>query len=178
MKVNKDEVEEKNLSDNEELEAEVVNTDINPDNEVLISKDNEIYELNNRLMRLQADFVNYRKRSEKEKENSIAYGIESLICELLPIIDNFQRAMEAEVDKEDSFYKGIGMIEQQLVSLLKTNNVEEIESIGNAFDPNYHHAVFMEESTLYESGLVIEVLQKGYKIKDKVIRPSMVKVAI
>lgn len=140
-------------------------------------KEKEIEELNNRLMRLQADFVNFRKRSEKEKESSIAFGIESIVCDLLPILDNFHRAVEIEQDKDSSFYKGICMIQNQLNEVLKKNSVEEIGVLGEVFDPNFHHAVIMEESSDYESGMITEVLQKGYKLKDKVIRASMVKVA-
>ncbi|MBU5256800.1 nucleotide exchange factor GrpE [Tissierella praeacuta] len=143
----------------------------------LESKDKEIEELNNKLLRLQADFVNFKKRTEKEKESTISYALESFVCSLLPIIDNFQRAMESEDNKESGFYQGIEMIYQQLMKVLNENNIEEIKSLGENFDPNFHHAVFMEESDEYEEGKITEVLQKGYMLKDKVIRPSMVKVA-
>nr|WP_312667697.1 nucleotide exchange factor GrpE [Tissierella praeacuta] len=143
----------------------------------LESKDREIEELNNKLLRLQAEFVNFKKRTEKEKESTISYALESFVCSLLPIIDNFQRAMESEDNKESGFYQGIEMIYQQLMKVLNENNIEEIKSLGENFDPNFHHAVFMEESDEYEEGKITEVLQKGYMLKDKVIRPSMVKVA-
>lgn len=145
--------------------------------EALKSKDREIEELNSKLLRLQADFVNFRKRAEKEKESTISYALESFVCSLLPIIDNFQRAMESESNKEDNFYKGIEMIYQQLMKVFNENGVEEIKSLGENFDPNFHHAVFMEESDEYEEGKITEVLQNGYILKDRVIRPSMVKVA-
>lgn len=144
---------------------------------VLDSKDRELEELNNKLLRLQADFVNFKKRAEKEKESTISYALESFVYSLLPIIDNFQRAMESEEDKEDNFYKGIEMIYQQLIKVLNENGIEEIKCLGEEFDHNFHHAVFMEESEEYEAGKITEVLQRGYKLKDKVIRPSMVKVA-
>lgn len=138
----------------------------------------ESEELNSQLLRLQADFVNYRNRMNKEKEKSIAYGTEIIVSELLPVIDNFNRALEAEeATKEDSFYKGIKLIEKQLMEVLEKNSVTEIEALGAEFDPNYHHAVVMEESDEHDSNIVIEVLQKGYLLKDKVIRPSMVKVS-
>ncbi|MCQ4923759.1 nucleotide exchange factor GrpE [Tissierella carlieri] len=145
--------------------------------EALESKDKELEELNNKLLRLQADFINFRKRAEKEKESTISYALESFVCNLLPIIDNFQRAMESENDKENNFYKGIEMIYQQLMKALNENGVEQIKSLGESFDPNFHHAVFMEESDDYEEGKITEVLQNGYILKDRVIRPSMVKVA-
>lgn len=170
MDINNEELDEKEEEiQEEEIEIEWV--------EALAKKDIEINDLNNRLLRLQADFINFRKRSEKEKENSISYGIESIICDILPIIDNFQRALDSEINKEDSFYQGVLMIEQQLVSLLKNNSIEEIISLGQIFDTKYHHAVIMEDSDVHESGIVTEILQKGYKLKDKVIRPSMVKVS-
>ena len=166
---NEKDFDEKDLNENEEAKEQ--------SDEVLEAKDNEINELNNKLMRLQADFINYKKRSDKEKENSINYGIESVVIELLPIIDNFSRALNSEVDKEDSFFKGISMIEKQLEDMLKKLSVEEIESLGQPFDPNLHHAVIMEDSSEYEAGVVTEVLQIGYRLKEKVIRPSMVKVS-
>lgn len=137
----------------------------------------EFEELNNKLLRLQADFVNFKKRAEKEKENTIHYALESFGCSLLPIIDNFQRAMESEVDKNDNFYKGVEMIYEQLIKALNDNGIEEVKALGEEFDPNFHHAVFMEESDEYEAGKVTEVLQTGYMLKDRIIRPAMVKVA-
>lgn len=144
--------------------------------EAIQLKDREIEELNNKLLRLQADFVNFRKRVEKEKENTFLYALEPLVCSILPIIDNFQRAMESESNKEDGFYKGIEMIYEQLLKAMKENGVDEIKSLGEDFNPDYHHAVFMEENEEYETGKISEVLQKGYTLKDRVIRPSMVKV--
>lgn len=134
-------------------------------------------ELNSQLLRLQADFVNYRNRVNKEKENSIAYGTEIIVCELLPVIDNFNRALEAEEDTENGFYKGIKMIEKQLIDVFEKNSIVEIKALGEEFDPNFHHAVVMEESDEFDSNIVVDVLQKGYMLKNKVIRPSMVKVS-
>ncbi|WP_353096091.1 nucleotide exchange factor GrpE [Tissierella praeacuta] len=170
-KENKDlmeeDIKEENIEDNSQEVLE----------DSLESKDKEIEELNNKLLRLQADFVNFRKRAEKEKESTISYALESFVSSLLPVIDNFQRAMESEDDKENNFYKGIEMIYQQLMKVLNENNIEEIKALGEEFNPNFHHAVFMEESDEYEEGKVTEVLQNGYLLKDRVIRPSMVKVA-
>lgn len=134
----------------------------------------EVEDLTVKLARLQADFVNFKKRSEKEKESSIAYGIESFVCELLPIMDNFQRALDSEMDKESGLFKGVEMILNQLKNLLSNKGIEEIDDLGTDFDPNIHNAISMEESEEYEAGKVVSVFQKGYKFKDKVIRPSMV----
>ena len=131
----KDIEEETELEDNEEVEAPS-----KEDDDSISKKDQEISEINTKLVRLQADFINYKKRSEKEKENSIDYGFELMACELLPIIDNFQRALDAVENKEDSFYKGISMIEEQLINMLNKNNVNEMEALGTDFDPNFHHA--------------------------------------
>ncbi|WP_416197742.1 MAG: Protein GrpE [Sporanaerobacter sp.] len=143
----------------------------------LESKTKEIEELNNRFLRLQADFVNFKTRVEKEKESIYSYASEDILNSMLPILDNFERALSSSTDVEDGFYKGMEMIYNQLIKVLSENGLEEIEALHEKFDPNYHHAVFQEESDEYEEGTIIEVFQKGYKLKDKVIRPSMVKVA-
>ncbi|HZH93433.1 MAG TPA: nucleotide exchange factor GrpE [Tissierellaceae bacterium] len=143
---------------------------------MLEEKENQIIDLNNKLTRLQADFQNFKRRTEKDRENSITYGIEAIILDLLPVIDNFQRAIAAQDNKEDGFYKGVSMIEKQFIDVLERNSVQEIEALGKEFDPNLHHAVSVVESE-EEEGTVIEVLQKGYVLKDKVIRPCMVVVA-
>jgi len=161
--------------ENENIEDQVKDVK-NDENKELIVKEEKIAELNNQLLRLQADFINFRKRSEKEKESSIKYGVESFACDLLPVLDNFQRALNNE-NNEDAFYQGMKLIEQQLTNILNNYSITEIDCLGKEFDPNYHHAVVMEESADFQEGMVIEVLQKGYILNDKVIRPSMVKVS-
>ena len=155
------------IEENEELEVE----------DTLTQKDKEINELKDQLLRLQADFMNFRRRADKEKESAISYGLECFACDILPSIDNFQRALDSEEEKENSFYKGVQMIYEELVKKLSNNGIEEIKALGEDFDPNFHNAVFMEESDEYEEGKVTEVLQTGYILKDKVIRPTMVKVS-
>lgn len=165
---------ENKVNDENEKQEEI---SIDALKEKIESLEKESEDLNTQLLRLQADFVNYRNRMNKEKESSIAYGTEIIVSELLPVIDNFNRALEAEDVKENSFYQGIKMIQKQLMDVLENNDVVEIEAVEMAFDPNYHHAVVMEESDEHDSNIVIEVLQKGYLLKDKVIRPAMVKVS-
>ncbi len=138
------------------------------------SKEEE--EINIRYLRLAADFQNYRKRVEKEKGDIYAYANEKLVVELLDVIDNFERALEHSGENE-SFAEGMNMIFKQLKGVLEKSGVEEIIAIGEPFDPNFHHAVLTENSSEYESGKVTQVLQKGYLLNKKVIRPSMVKVA-
>lgn len=161
---------EEEISD--EITEEIVEDKTSLGNDLNLSK--EVEELTVKLVRLQADFVNYKKRSEKEKESSIAYGVESFVCELLPIMDNFQRALDSEIDKESISFKGVEMILNQLKSLLIKKGIEELNDLGTTFDPNIHNAISMEDSEEFEPGKVISVYQKGYKFKDKVIRPSMV----
>lgn len=167
LKEDEDLIQEDNLEEEEEVSED----------DLLKLKYKEIEELKDQLLRLQADFMNFRRRADKERESAIVYGTECLVCDILPSIDNFQRALESEKEKESGFYKGVEMIYQELIKKLKENGVEEIKALGEDFDPNFHNAVFMEESNEYEPGKVTEVLQTGYILKDKVIRPTMVKVA-
>lgn len=163
------------INENEEEVKEEVNIEKLKEKIEGLEKHSE--DLNSQLLRLQADFVNYRNRVNKEKESSMAYGTEIIVCELLPVIDNFNRALEAEEDTENGFYKGVKMIEKQLLDVFEKNSIVEIKALGEEFDPNFHHAVVMEESEEYDSNIVIDVLQKGYMLKNKVIRPAMVKVS-
>lgn len=132
--------------------------------------------LNVKYMRLMADFQNFKRRTEKEKSDIYAFANEKIISELLNVIDNFERALLHGAEG-DSFAEGMNMIFKQLQGVLEKAGVKEIEALGLDFDPNFHNAVMTEDSTEYESGKVTEVLQKGYTLNSKVIRPSMVKVA-
>lgn len=139
-------------------------------------KDQEEEALNVKYLRLMADFQNFKRRTEKEKGDIYAFANEKIISELLNVIDNFERALDAG-NAEDSFYKGMEMILKQLLGVLEKAGASEIAALGEEFDPNFHNAVMTEDSDEYESGKVTEVLQKGYVLNNKVIRPSMVKVA-
>jgi molecular chaperone GrpE len=133
-----------------------------------------------RYMRLAADFQNYKRRVEKEKSEVYTYANEKIAVDLLGVLDNFERALKAQGDaeaKEESFVKGMELILKQLQEILLKNGVAEIQSLGEEFDPAVHNAVMMEETDAYESGRVSAVLNKGYRLKDRVIRPAMVKVA-
>lgn len=132
--------------------------------------------LNTKYLRLMADFQNYKRRTEKEKNDIYAFANEKIVSELLNVIDNFERALDAG-DSGDSFVEGMNLIFKQLQGVLEKAGVVEIEALGQDFDPNFHHAVLTEDSAEYESGKVTGVLQKGYLLNNKVIRPSMVKVA-
>lgn len=142
-------------------------------------KDEKIAELTDRVMRQMAEFDNYRKRTEKEKEQMYAIGAGDVIEKLLPVIDNFERGLAAMSDeeKESSFAQGITMIYKQLMTVLEGLGVQPIEALGKEFDPNFHNAVMQQPSDEYESGVVMQELQKGYIYREKVIRHSMVMVA-
>lgn len=135
----------------------------------------QIEDLNNKLMRLQADFINYKNRVEREKKNIYSYALEDIFSQLLPVLDNFERALNS-MEKDNSYYEGVKMIYDQMLDVLKKNGLKEIDCLDKPFDPNFHHAVITEDSDK-EEGTILEVFQKGYMLNDKVIRPSMVKVA-
>lgn len=129
-----------------------------------------------RYMRLMADFQNYKKRVEKEKSDIYSYANEKLATELLTVLDNFERALEHE-GEDKSFKEGMEMIFKQLFDVLEKAGLKEIPALGEEFDPNFHNAVMNEDTDEYESGKVSGVMQKGYTLNGKVIRPSMVRVA-
>lgn len=131
---------------------------------------------NTRYMRLMADFQNYKKRVEKEKKDIYSYANEKIATELLTVLDNFERALEHE-GEDKSFKEGMEMIFKQLFDVLEKAGLKEIPALGEEFDPNFHNAVMNEDTDQYESGKVSGVMQKGYTLNGKVIRPSMVKVA-
>jgi len=131
-----------------------------------------------RLKRNMAEFDNFRKRTTKEMAARYEAGLSAAAEKLLPIIDNFDRAMNASDNKEDNFYQGISMIARQFEGVLADIGIEPIvDEAGTPFDHNVHHAVAHIEDDAYGQNEIVEVLQKGYKHRDKVIRPSMVKVA-
>jgi len=133
-----------------------------------------------KYLRLMADFQNYKRRVEKEKKDLYSYANEKIMSDLLEVLDNFERALDqdaaAAADGGAGFKEGMEMIFKQLNDVLKKEGLEEITALGEDFDPNLHNAVMTEETEEYESGKVSGVMQKGYTLKGKVIRPSMVKV--
>lgn len=131
--------------------------------------------LSAKYLRLMADFQNYKRRVEKEKSDIYAYANEKIVSELLAVMDNFERALLCET-ADEGFAEGMRMIFKQLTGALEKAGLEEINALGEDFDPNFHNAVMTEDNASYESGKVTEVMQKGYMLNKKVIRPSMVKV--
>lgn len=131
----------------------------------------------NRMLRLQAEYENYKKRSEREKIAERKYKSQDLANELLPVLDNFERALQVEVTEANKgIIDGITMVYQQFLDALKSQGIEQIEALNKEFDPNLHHAVMQTENSEVESNIVVEELQKGFMLKDRVIRPAMVKV--
>lgn len=139
----------------------------------------EAEEHKQRLLRTQADYDNFRRRTVKEKEELGKYASAKLITELLPVIDNFERALGLVNDSEEvaSYAKGVEMIFRQLEGILKAEGLSAMESVGTPFNPEFHQAIMQVESDEYEEGTVVEEVQKGYILKDKVLRPAMVKVS-
>lgn len=134
----------------------------------------------NKFVRMQADFENYKRRTSKEKEELYFTSLEKIVTELLPIVDNMERAIGSfKSSGLDAVYiEGVDMIQKQLSAVLEKNGLKEIEALGMEFDPNIHHAVMQVEGEANEENMVKDVLQKGYFLGSKVIRPAMVQVIV
>jgi len=132
-----------------------------------------------KMMRLAAEFDNYKKRNAKEYENIRKYAAENIIKELIPIVDNFERAIESATESRDfnSFIEGVKLILNQMLNLLDKEGVTRIKAVGEVFDPNIHEAVMHIASDEYPENVIIQELQKGYILRDRVIRPAMVSVS-
>lgn len=176
-----------NMDENKQQTEEVEQEEVveNPEQEVVEEEAAEMDEVAKlqqekdetyqRLLRLQADYDNFRRRTQKDRENDRKYKSQSLIEELLPALDNFERALQVEA-QDEKYAEGMNMVYKQLKSALEKEGLEEIPAVGEEFDPHMHQAVMQVEDENYESNVVVEELQKGYKLNDRVIRPSMVKV--
>ena len=137
----------------------------------------QLQEKSDRILRLQADFENFRRRTAKEKEELAAVITQNILTDLLPLLDNFERAMAVEQSDVEAFQKGVEMIYTQLREVMVGHGLEGIEAEGKPFDPNLHQAVMRVENPDVEDGTITQVLQKGYQAKGRVIRPAMVQVA-
>jgi molecular chaperone GrpE len=171
---------EAELTEEETVEAvfgedETSTEDTKSELQSLITK---LEEADNRYLRLQADFDNFRRRTRLDAEASEKYRAQKLALELLPALDNFERALKMEADSEQtkSLLQGMDMVYRSLVEALKKEGVEAIEAVGKEFDPHFHQAVMQVEDDNFGSNTVVEEFQKGYMIKDRVLRPAMVKV--
>ncbi len=133
-----------------------------------------------KYLRSQADFDNYRKRMMKEREELTKYGVKPLLEKLLPAVDNLERAIQSAKTEEngnlESFIQGVEMVYRQIMDAMKAEGAVPLETVGKPFDPYFHQAI-MQVETGEEKGIVVEEFQKGYMLKDKLIRPAMVKVS-
>ena len=136
-----------------------------------------IAELNERIVRLTADFDNFRKRAQRDKDEARQFANQGLLERLLPILDNFEMALTAVKDADSSVRDGVQMILDQLLSVLKESGVEPVDALGQPFDPNLHEALSQEETTDAEEGTVVQQVQCGYKLNDRLVRPARVVVA-
>lgn len=188
----KTEVEE-NLADNKNLDKDSLNHDKeNKKDKKLFKKDTKLLaeiedlkkkndELMNKFLYSQAEFANFKKRKDQETANMLKYSNMDIARELLPVVDNFERAIKLDDsnlnDELSKFLDGFKMIYSHLVELLHKFEVEEIDCLNKEFDPNFAQALMTVKAEGVEPGIVVEVLQKGYMLKDKMIRPALVKVS-
>ncbi|MCC3863291.1 nucleotide exchange factor GrpE [Terrisporobacter petrolearius] len=180
---NEEEVRQTSEGNVEEATCEENVTDINSKleekriNDTIEELEKQIEEKEDKYIRLQAEYSNYMRRTQEEKQTVGIFANEKIITELIPVIDSMERAMDACTDKEDDMYKGIELVHKQLIDCLEKFEVEEIKALDEDFDPNLHLAVMQESVEGVEPNKVVMVLQKGYKLNTKVIRPTMVKVS-
>lgn len=170
---------EANASDSENNSEESIKDE---ESESQDTKIKELEKLANdneeKFLRLYAEFENYKRRIQKENQINATYKAQGVLTDILPSIDNIERALQIEGDDESfkSLQKGVQMVHESLLRALKDNGLEEILAEGKEFDPNLHQAVVQDDNPDFKSGEVTQELQKGYKLKDRVLRPSMVKV--
>ena len=172
-----EEIKQEELVEEQEVEVEEVNQE-DLLNEKISELENEVNTWKTDYYKVFADMENSRRRLEKEHQNSMKFLLQSFIEDLLPVLYNFERSLNIAEPSEEvqSVLKGNQMIYNQLMNILVKNGLEVIEAKGKEFDPNLHQAVMMTNDENYESNIVVEELQKGYKLKDRVIRASLVKV--
>lgn len=162
---------------NEEIVEEVTEETIETEPAETVEKE-KYDELYDKHLRLMAEYDNFKKRTQKEKEELGSFATAGAIEKLLPVIDNLERALESVSEEEkNKFSEGVEMVYRQMMEILEKMGISEIESVGCEFDPNLHNAVMHVEDENVETSIVVEQFMKGYKFKDKVIRYSMVKVA-
>ena len=172
----KENKEDENVSENTEEIKDEGNSESDKRYEVL--KDN-YDKLNSQYMRLAADFENFRKRQESEKENLLRFGLENALSKMIEVLDNFERAKKALENTEDytKYKESFELLHKQVIDSLAKLGLEPINAQGQEFDPNLHEAVMQTPTSEHQENTVIAELQKGYKLGEKVLRPSMVNVA-
>lgn len=178
LEENKENIEQNQSVTIDETTEEANDTKLIELTEKISELETQLEEKENRYLRLQADFDNFRRRSRLDFEAAQKYRAQDLVTELLPVLDNFERALSMETENEQvkTFMQGMEMIYRNLLDALKKEGLEPIEAVGKPFDPQFHQAVMMVQEEGFESNVVVDEFQKGYLLKDRVIRPSMVKV--
>ena len=164
--------ENKNIENEKEVEVKKKHKP-NKNEEIELLK-GEIESLNNEILRSKADLINYRKRKDEETSNLLKYCNSDLILSLLNVVDNFERALVLDDEAFKSYLDGFKLIYNQVIDILNSYEVKEIEALDKVFDPMYHQSVATKKDDTKESGVVLEVFKKGYTYKDKVLRPAMV----
>lgn len=160
-----------------ETEEKAENTECAKKSEDVNPLEKELGDTKEQLLRVTAEYANFRKRSEKEKQDSYVFAKSDTIKELLPVIDNLERALQSEHQDFEGLKKGVEMTFDSLMNTLKKLGVDVYGESGDIFDPNLHNAVMHIEDENLKDGEIVDVFQKGYKIGDKIIRPAMVKSA-
>jgi molecular chaperone GrpE len=195
MKIRSEEMAKAKKHDEEKVKEQQNKETVNATNEESVSKENEgnnteteqiedkkesnneeVEILNNRLLRLQADFLNYKSRTEKEKLSSYSNAVSDMILDLLPVVDNLERALNTDKSENNTFKEGVQMVYTQLIGILDKKGLKEVESLHKQFDHNVHYGVAFEASDEFEDGIILDVLQKGYTVNDKLVRPAMVRI--
>ncbi|HJG67478.1 MAG TPA: nucleotide exchange factor GrpE [Staphylococcus ureilyticus] len=173
-----DEIAKESQDNLQEENSEDTEADIDPKDEEIQQLKNNVQEEEEKYLRLYAEFENYKRRIQKENQTMKAYKAQDVLNDILPTIDNIERALQIEGEDEQfkALQKGVEMVYESLLNALKNNGLEKIEAEGQQFDPNIHQAVVQDDNPDYESGQVTQELQTGYKLKERVLRPSMVKV--
>lgn len=158
--------------------TESTDADLDPKDEEIQQLKQDVQENEEKYLRLYAEFENYKRRIQKENQTMKAYKAQDVLNDILPTIDNIERALQIDGEDEQfkSLKKGVEMVHESLLNALSKNGLEKIDAEGQQFDPNVHQAVVQDENPDYESGQITQELQSGYKLKERVLRPSMVKV--
>lgn len=170
---------ETNTTSQEDVATEEdVSEEVDPKDVEIENLKKDVKENEDKYLRLYAEFENYKRRIQKENQTMKEYQAQGVLNDILPTIDNIERALQIEGEDEQfvSLKKGVQMVYDSLLKALNDNGLERIETEGQQFDPNFHQAVMQDENSEFESGQITQELQAGYKLNDRVLRPSMVKV--
>jgi molecular chaperone GrpE len=160
---------------NDDVNAKEVDKEKQAGNEA-VKPSQEEEALQNKLLRLQADFLNYKTRTEREKTVSYNSTVSDVLTEMLPVLDNLERALNKDKSENNSLKEGVQMVYTQYVGILNKLGLKEIDALHKPFDPNLHFGVAFESNKDFKDDTILEVFQKGYTVNDKIIRPSMVKI--